>query len=339
MHTEEQTELEVCTEPFTHPSTCRNCETPLPDRYCPHCGQVDKHVDPSLHDLIHELTHEFLHLDGKIVLTLKALILSPGRLTAEYLAGRRARYIGPVRLYLTFSLIFFLLLAYAPGERKNKSHRAEPNVPAEKARGTEKSNTTAGPKEIASSSDKTEQSGAEANIELDLAGKQQDANVEGAVNEELKKNGAEKTLVGKFVSKIVTKASKHGEEVKHQYLTNLSRVMFVMVPLFAVGLRLAYRNRKRRYPSFVYFSIHFHSFVFFVLTLYLVAVLTRVPAVQGPAATTVLLWMHIYLFMALRRVFGGSKRNTIIRMIALGAFYLPCFAVGLGIAGVVALLM
>jgi len=64
--------------------------------------------------LSHEALHEFAHVDGKIIQTVKLLVTKPGRLTTEFLAGRRARFISPVRLYLTCSLIFFALAAVAP---------------------------------------------------------------------------------------------------------------------------------------------------------------------------------------------------------------------------------
>jgi hypothetical protein len=62
----------------------------------------------------HDAVHEFLHLDGKIFQTLKLLISKPGELTLEYFRGRRARYISPVRLYLTCSLLYFAISAVAP---------------------------------------------------------------------------------------------------------------------------------------------------------------------------------------------------------------------------------
>jgi len=71
-------------------------------------------TDVRLHDLFHEAFHEFAHLDGKIFQTLKILVTKPGLLTVEFLNGRRARYLSPVRLYLTCSVLFFGLAALAP---------------------------------------------------------------------------------------------------------------------------------------------------------------------------------------------------------------------------------
>jgi len=276
---------------------CKNCDTELSGRFCSHCGQREKHLDPSLHDLFHELVHEFLHLDGKIVKTLKALVLSPGQLTSEFLSGRRAKYIGPIRLYLTFSLLFFLIAAY----------KAEPVLVQGEEQGT---GTAENKREFPA-----------LQLKIQNTGTTPDAN-----------------SLGGRIESAVAKALRNREVFRHSFFANVSRVMFAIVPLFALGLRLAYRRRNRRYPAFVYFSLHYHAFAFLALTLYLLAALTNVSAVQWLVGYAVALCLPVYLFIALRRVYGGSRRNTLLRMAALAAFYLPCFGVGFLIAGVITLL-
>ena len=94
---------------------CHNCDAPLVGPYCAECGQ--RHhadLDPSLRELAHEAGEELLHWDGKLVETIKLLLLAPGRLTREYLEGRRARYLSPLRLYLTCSVLFFFVMALVP---------------------------------------------------------------------------------------------------------------------------------------------------------------------------------------------------------------------------------
>jgi hypothetical protein len=93
---------------------CTNCGASLSGAYCHACGQKAVSSDVSLHDFAHEAMHEFGHLDGKIVRTLRLLVAKPGMLTREFLAGRRSRYISPLRVYLTCSALFFALAALAP---------------------------------------------------------------------------------------------------------------------------------------------------------------------------------------------------------------------------------
>ena len=94
-------------------TACRNCGAELQGQYCYACGQKVVTSEVSLHELLHEGVHEFVHLDGKIFQTLKLLLFRPGELTAEFLRGRRVRYIPPLRLYLVCSLLFFALAAWA----------------------------------------------------------------------------------------------------------------------------------------------------------------------------------------------------------------------------------
>ncbi len=93
---------------------CLNCGAELRGEFCHGCGQKASSTHLRLHEVFHEVTHEFLHLNGKVFQTLKVLVTAPGRLTADFVEGRRARYITPLRLYLTTSVLFFVLTVTVP---------------------------------------------------------------------------------------------------------------------------------------------------------------------------------------------------------------------------------
>lgn len=101
------------TSPSLHqPSiqNCPECETPLAGKYCHACGEKlpDQH-DLSLKHFIGHGVHELTHFDSKTFRTLKMLVFAPGGLTADYLAGRRKRYVQPLRLFLVvFAINLFL---------------------------------------------------------------------------------------------------------------------------------------------------------------------------------------------------------------------------------------
>jgi Protein of unknown function (DUF3667) len=97
-------------EAVPQPELCLNCGADLNGEYCHRCGQkkIHRHEFAVKHFFGHIL-HEFTHLDSnKILRTLTDLVFKPGLLTAEYLAGRKGRYINPIRVYLTFSALYFL---------------------------------------------------------------------------------------------------------------------------------------------------------------------------------------------------------------------------------------
>jgi Protein of unknown function (DUF3667) len=93
-----------------HMSRCPNCSAELTQEYCPVCGQRRIRPDDlSARRFFQELFDEFanLRLTFKTVRTLRGL-LTPGWLTAEYLAGRRQAYLTPFKVYLVCAAIFFL---------------------------------------------------------------------------------------------------------------------------------------------------------------------------------------------------------------------------------------
>ena len=95
---------------------CRNCNTRLDDLYCPACGQKDVDLDRPFLELLGEIVKETFDLDGRAWRTAKTLFLQPGRLTVEYLAGKRRTYTPPLRLYLFISVTFFIAMAWVAGQ-------------------------------------------------------------------------------------------------------------------------------------------------------------------------------------------------------------------------------
>src|SRR6201996_5926223 len=95
------------------PARCKNCEAVLLGRYCVNCSQAaDVHV-PTTMELAHELLEGLTHSDSRLWRTLTTLWFKPGKLTQEFVAGRRVAYLPPFRLYLVLSVVFFLLASVA----------------------------------------------------------------------------------------------------------------------------------------------------------------------------------------------------------------------------------
>lgn len=88
---------------------CLNCETPLIGRYCHICGQENLEPKETVWGIITHFFNDITHFDGKFFSTVKYLMIRPGFLSAEYIKGRRARYLNPIRLYVFTSAFFFLI--------------------------------------------------------------------------------------------------------------------------------------------------------------------------------------------------------------------------------------
>lgn len=98
----------------THESACLNCETPLIGPHCHQCGQA-AHVHRTLGAFFHDFLHGVFHFEGKIWRTLPALAFRPGRMTREYIEGRRASYVSPIALFLfAVFLMFAVVKNFAP---------------------------------------------------------------------------------------------------------------------------------------------------------------------------------------------------------------------------------
>jgi len=94
------------------PSTlCLNCGKALPGSYCPACGQKAQALRQPIHHYLRDAFVEFFGLDGRVWASLGVLLFKPGRLTRIYISGQRVRYLRPLRIYLSSTLLFFVLLA------------------------------------------------------------------------------------------------------------------------------------------------------------------------------------------------------------------------------------
>jgi len=93
-------------EPLTH---CENCGAPLTGEFCGQCGQHAIDYRRSIFRVVLDAADSFLNWDTKFLQTMTVLLLRPWRLTNDFNAGRRARYVHPLRLYLIGSVLFFLL--------------------------------------------------------------------------------------------------------------------------------------------------------------------------------------------------------------------------------------
>lgn len=103
-------------DPDLPEGVCQNCETELKGPVCHNCGQVGDTYHRSAGALVRQIIDGFINLDGRVARTLPRLILRPGRLSRDYLSGKRARFIPPFRLYIVASLLMFLVAGLTTGD-------------------------------------------------------------------------------------------------------------------------------------------------------------------------------------------------------------------------------
>src|SRR3954469_17400229 len=93
-------------EPLTH---CENCGAQLSGELCAQCGQHAIDYRRSIFRVLLDAADSFLNWDTKFLHSMNQLLIHPWQLTNDFNAGRRARYVHPLRLYLIASIVFFLM--------------------------------------------------------------------------------------------------------------------------------------------------------------------------------------------------------------------------------------
>jgi hypothetical protein len=264
--------------------------------YCGECGQRVADPDPTLREFIEELAGELLHWDGKLGSTLNTLARRPGALTLEYVAGRRASFISPLRLYLTASVLYFFLAAIAPegpGEKPLVQFTASDTArAAAEARGG---------LVVSSSTTPTDTS-----TPRDLGAR-----------------------IERRIEQGVAHAAQSPKEFVARVRDGMGTVVFLIVPAFAFAVGMAYRRQRRHFPQHLVFALHVHAVAFLGFSLVALAHFTMQPRVVLTVQTLVTATLLYYIVAALRRVYGGTIGQTVAKTVALGLVYLGFFGVGM----------
>lgn len=96
-------------------NTCANCGASLQGKYCHVCGQSG-HIHRSLLHMFEEVLHGLFHFDTKAWRTIPALIFRPGKLTKEYIEGKRTSYVSPLALFLFLIFLMFFVFSFTAKE-------------------------------------------------------------------------------------------------------------------------------------------------------------------------------------------------------------------------------
>ena len=220
---------------------CKNCGHALqPEfKFCPNCGQENKSKVVTFRQFILDFLGDYFTFDSLIVRSVKPLIFNPGFLTKEYIAGKRVKYIPPLRMFIFISVVFFLIL---------------------------------GPL---------------------------DRTTQGEVSEE-------------------------AEFLDSFFSIWFPRLFFLLLPLFAFYLYLLFRKPGRFYLMNFIFSVHYHAFIFLLLSLMVVLIdyifPTSVFLSQWALIITILL-LQLYLLVALKNVYEQKWMVTFLKLVLLNIMY------------------
>jgi hypothetical protein len=93
-------------------TTCLNCdfEVKTENKYCPNCGQENADKRISVFFLLKDAFETVFNFESRVFKTIPYFLFYPGRLTNEFLAGKRVRYMHPFKIYLLSSIVFFFVI-------------------------------------------------------------------------------------------------------------------------------------------------------------------------------------------------------------------------------------
>jgi hypothetical protein len=325
---------------------CENCGTQLQGHWCAKCGQPAIDYRRSFRHVIADLLNEFLNWDSKFFATIGLLVVRPWKLTNEFLAGHRVRYVHPLRLYLLASILFFFAVNYGarglrfePGNLSPKD-RAEleadlkkedlPPAAREKleallrespASPAPSPQTTAPSPSPAPKTDKQKQEfgkvGERPFVVFDQAKSTTpfESWIEARAKEKMGEHG---TKMGLFISTL---------------FSNLPYMMLCCIPLFALVLKILYVRRHIFYIDHLIYALHIHTFAYTGIMLIVLATIGLNRVIPGPIAgwTIALLWIAflVQIFLSIRRVYRQGWFISIFKFLFGGFVYLMVLVLAL----------
>lgn len=364
-----------------HPPACENCGTPLQGDFCHACGQSTHSPVRHVGHAVEEVFESFWHLDGRIFRTVRDLFV-PGRIAKRYLGGHRVRYVAPMRLFVILTLLTFFVAkfvvqdamqALTPGQVRTgdiaaefsraqtvddvRAMRDEMLVGLAETRRTVGALPGVSPQlDIAETDVRAQAHDRIAELATDAAS----ADPGGAPADEAappldpRAAGTETRTaphvpptiggpVGERIERNVMRLRDDPQAYARAVLGVAPTALFILVPLFAVLLKLLYLFQGRLYLEHVVVGLYSHAALMLGLLLVFCGALaapwlathaTWAAGIVGVAQIALLWAMPVYLLLMQKRVYGQSWPWTLVKFAVIGMAYFALFlSVAIPMAG------
>jgi Protein of unknown function (DUF3667) len=351
--------------PLTH---CENCGAPLSGPYCGQCGQPAIDYRRSFGHVLVDVLNEFLNWDSKFFATIALLIVKPWRLTNEFVAGHRVRYVHPLRLYLLASILFFFAVNFGakgirfdptkfPDEKraeiaaavadkreeieaelKKEDLTPEQRQKVQKAldyltKPTSSATTTPTPEETPSSTPAAPGASPTAESGQQTYGPVGDRPF--VVFDDAKSTTPfERWIEGRAKEKMGEHGTKMGLFISTLF-SNLPYMMLCCIPLFALVLKVLYIRRRVFYIDHLIYALHIHSFFYAAVMLNAVATIALTRFAPGAIAgwLIALLWIAFVtqIFLSIRYVYRQGWFFSIFKFLFGGFVYLMVLLAALAV--------
>jgi len=306
--------------------TCLNCgASPLYGRYCHICGQENLEPKETVWHLVDHFFKDITHFDGKFLSSVKYLLKRPGFLSTEYMIGRRASYLNPIRMYVFTSALFFLVLFSLNSSRDKGNREFNPDrqdiakigdslkegdsIPDGGPVVTVKNFSTWRPEDFktVAAYDSTQKS----------------------LPEKARDGWIKRVMMRRFI--VATEEyhrdrHSYSERVLEDFLHSFPKILFFSLPFFALILRLLYvRQKQWLYVDHGIFTIHLYCATFILMLANVLlgelSNLVNWQWLQGLCTLlifAIILYMFIYLYVAMRSFYRQGWAMTLLKYVLLG---------------------
>ncbi|MEE4000227.1 DUF3667 domain-containing protein [Tenacibaculum sp. FZY0031] len=344
--------------PVIRDANCLNCGHPFTnnEKFCPECGQKNRGKKITLSIFLRELFAGFFSLDTKFWRTLIPLLISPGKVSKDYIEGKRTTYTNPFRFYLATSIIFFLIISLTDSYKKfeelrigkssgnnsqvklnnNTSETIEVDLDSIQEvvfKQLEQQDST----EAKKTQPKSDSTSVSYNSELKLAKadpndsfriikfmKFQKTNPKVPIEVALDSLKVEKNFSNRFWysrAKVFNSVFLDKDEAKkffRQILSYASIALFILLPIFTLFLKFIYLRRRYTYVEHLVFVFHVQTVLFLLFSIFYIIDFFKH---SDSFLLVFLLLFMIYLFIAMKRFYNQGYFKTFMKYILANTMF------------------
>ena len=326
--------------------TCLNCGHTVEEIFCPHCGQENTETRQPFYFLFTHFIEDFTHYDGQFWKTIKYLLVRPGKLTKEYILGKRQIYVAPVKLYIFISFITFLLPGIIP--QTTQAEAGENTSQAEQREATKKvldelqeeriitDETHKNAKSITDSlqiKDSLNQETILRNGDIfDPDTAFGNAHTLKEYDSIYAKKGGLAFMISRPCVKKIFELKESGltrdqiiNKYKETLISTIPKALFIYLPVFAFFLWLFHDKKRWWYFDHGVFTLHYFSFLLLATLIFIMINRlgdwlpdnTLFTLIFSIIKITLFVYTCIYFFIAHHRTYESKKRTSIIKGIIL----------------------
>lgn len=315
----------------THEAACLNCATPLAGDYCHACGQRG-HVHRTLTAFFHDLLHGVFHVEGKIWTSLPLLAWQPGRLTRDYIDGKRASFVSPLALFLFSVFLMFAVVSSVAAPMVINAPSAKNALAADMAKASRAvDQLTAERIQLVASGKPT------ATIDRRLADAREESRIIKSIADRGFVRGAAVRVsddVPNWLAGPLRHATDNPDLMLYKVQNNAYKYSWALIPLSLPFMWLLFPFSRR-------FRLYDHM-VFVTYSLSFMTLLVVVASLFGAAGWTafaglVMILPPLHMYRQLKAAYGLSRFGalwrtallTLFAVIAVGLFTIMLFALGI----------